>query len=431
MPLANMPRLGFTLNRRERTAAEAYRRDGPLPSHPASTSPRPHICFVAPNTWPVFSCDPDNEFIGGAEVQQSILARALAGAGYRVSMICLDFGQPQGVLLDGVTVHKAHRPDAGLPVLRFVHPRITAMWRAMRAVDADVYYQRCSAMLTALVAVFCRSYSKRSIFASACDLDFLPGRQPIRYLRDRWLYERGLALVDRIVVQNETQQRNCRAHYGRESTQLPSCYELPAGVSPGTGDCVLWVGSIREPDYKRPELFLELARRLPQRRFVMIGGAGGEGGTHACFERIRNAATALPNVEFTGFLPLARVEPYFDRARILVNTSVHEGMPNTFLQAWARGVPTVAFVDTGARLRGEPLYQVVEGVEEAVGEVERLFTDEAHWARASARCREYFGSTHSPSRVLERFEGLLGELVRDCKAATVHPDHGSRAGTTQ
>jgi glycosyltransferase involved in cell wall biosynthesis len=391
--------------------------------------PRPHICFVAPNIWPVFSRDPDNELIGGAEVQQSILARALVRAGYRVSMICLDFGQPQRVLLDGVMLHKAYPPDAGLRGLRFIHPRITTLWRAMRAVDADVYYQRCSAMLTGLVAVFCRSHDKRSIFASACDLDFLPGRQPIRYLRDRWLFERGLALVDRIVVQNVMQQRDCRANYGRESTPIPSCYELPAHASPGTGDCVLWVASMRERDYKRPELFLDLARRLPRRRFVMIGGAGGDA-RNPCFERIRNEAAAIPNVEFTGFLPLARVEPYFDQARVLVNTSVHEGMPNTFLQGWARGVPTVAFVDTGARLRGEPLYRVVERVEEAADEVERLFTDEAHWARASARCREYFGSTHSTSKVLERFEGVLGELVRDRKAAAVHPDHGGRARTT-
>jgi glycosyltransferase involved in cell wall biosynthesis len=425
-----MYRLGPTLNRREPTAAEPRREDGPLPLLPANDLPRPHICFVAPNIWPVFSRDPGNELIGGAEVQQSILARALVRAGYCVSMVCLDFGQPQRVLLDGVTVHKAYRPDAGLRVLRFIHPRITTLWRAMRAVDADVYYQRCSGMLTALVAAFCRSYGKRSIFASACDLDFVPGRQPIRYLRDRWLFERGLALVDRIVVQNITQQRDCRANYGRESTQIPSCYELPAGVSPGTADCVLWVASMRERDYKRPELFLELARRLPQRRFVMIGGAGGDVG-NACFERIRNEAATIPNVEFTGFLPVARVEPYFDRARVLVNTSVHEGMPNTFLQGWARGVPTVAFVDTGARLRGEPLYRVVERVEEAAGEIERLFSDDAHWARASARCREYFGSAHSTSKVLERFEGLLGELVRDRKATTVHPDHGGRARTTQ
>src|SRR6267143_793251 len=426
-----MYRPGRALNRRERTAAQPRRDDGPLPLLPANDLLRPHICFVAPNIWPVFSHDQDNELIGGAEVQQSILARALVRDGYRVSMICLDFGQPQRVLLDGVMVHKAYRPDAGSRVLRFIHPRITTLWRAMRAVDADVYYQRCSANLTALVAAYCRSYGKRSIFASACDLDFVPGRQPIRYLRDRWLFEQGLKRVDKIVVQNVTQQQACLANYHRESTLIPNCYELPADASPGTGDCVLWVSSIREHDYKRPELFLELARRLPRRRFVMIGDAGGDARNNACFERVRNAATTIPNIEFTGFLPHARAEPYFDRARVLVNTSIHEGVPNTFLQAWARGVPTVAFVDTGARLRGELLYRIVERVEEAAAEIERLFTDEGHWRRSSVRCREYFSNTHSTSKVLERFEGLLGELARDRKAATIHPDHGGRAGTTQ
>lgn len=410
---AKFPSPVLVRNRREHTAARARANGGP-PLRAASALPRrPHICFVAPYTWPVLSGDPDNEFIGGAEVQQSILARALSHAGYRVSMICLDYGQPQDVLLDGVIVHKAYRPDAGLPVLRFMHPRITGIWRAMRAVDADIYYQRCSAMLTAVVAEFCRRHGKRSIFASAANLDFVPGRQPIRYLRDRWLFEHGLKRVDTIVVQNATQQKNCRANYGRESVEIPNCYQLPADASPGGGDCVLWVASIREGDYKRPELFLELARRLPLRRFVMIGGAGGASRSNACFERIRSMAAEIPNVEFTGFLPLARVEPYFDRARVLVSTSLHEGMPNTFLQAWARGVPTAAFIDIGARLRGEPLYRVVEGVEEAAAELERLFTDEEHWRRTSARCREYFGSTHSTSTVLARFEGLLKELIHE------------------
>jgi hypothetical protein len=50
-------------------------------------------------------------------------------------------------------------------------------------------------------------------------------------------------------------------------------------------------------------------------------------------------------------------------------------------------------------------------VEEAAAEVERLFADEGHWQRTSARCREYFDSTHSTSNVLTRFERLVGELV--------------------
>jgi hypothetical protein len=68
---------------------------------------KPHVCFVAPYAWPVFSRDPRIDVVGGAEVQQTILARLLQGAGYRVSMVCLDFGQPERAVVEGVTVHKS------------------------------------------------------------------------------------------------------------------------------------------------------------------------------------------------------------------------------------------------------------------------------------------------------------------------------------
>jgi glycosyltransferase involved in cell wall biosynthesis len=381
---------------------------------PADLRPRgslPHICFVAPLAWPVFARDPSVKLVGGAEVQQSILARALVRAGHRVSMVCLDFGQPDGVVVDGVTVHKAYRRDAGIPVLRFIHPRLTGIWRAMRAADADIYYQRSSTMLTGIVAEFCRLHGKRSVYAGASDTDFIPGRQMIQYRRDRWLFERGLRRVDRLVVQNPNQAQSCQAHFRREATLIPSAYELPPDARPGAGDCVVWVGTVHEA--KRPELLLEIARRLPHRRFVMVGGAGhdDDSGRESYYDLIRRAAAELPNLELTGFLPLAQAEPWFDRARVLLNTSPSEGVPNTFLQAWARGVPSVAWVDIGARVDGQPLYPVVDSVEGAAAEIERLFTDAPYQARTAARCREYFERNHSSREVIERYRQLFDELV--------------------
>jgi glycosyltransferase involved in cell wall biosynthesis len=140
----------------------------------------------------------------------------------------------------------------------------------------------------------------------------------------------------------------------------------------------------------------------------MIGGpsVGGERFRPGYFEAVREQARRLPNVEFKGFLPLAEVEPWFDRARVLVCTSVYEGMPNIFLQAWARGVPTVATVDVGVAA-----HQVFGSLEDAAALVERHFEDEAHWRAASARCLAHFERTHSAARVLERYGALFEEIL--------------------
>jgi glycosyltransferase involved in cell wall biosynthesis len=366
---------------------------------------RPHICFVAPHAWPVLSRDERIAVVGGAEVQQAILARLLASHGYRVSMICLDFGQPPVAEVDGVTVLRSYAMQAGLPGVRFFHPRLSAMWRAMRAADADIYYYRSAAMLVGVLAEFCRRHGRRSIYAGASDRDFEPGMGgQIERARDRWLFRRGLARMDRIVVQNEHQLAACRKTYARDAVLIPSCYQLPErGRGVASNDCVLWVGTLHAN--KRPEMLLELAERLPHRRFVLVGGAPAGGS--AFFEQMRSRAARLPNVEFTGFLPLAQVEPWFDRARVLVNTSTYEGMPNVFLQAWARGVPTVATVDVGVRA-----HVVAGDIDCLEKEIEALFEDASLHTRASQACRAYFEATHSPSRVLRSYAGLFDEMMR-------------------
>jgi glycosyltransferase involved in cell wall biosynthesis len=156
--------------------------------------------------------------------------------------------------------------------------------------------------------------------------------------------------------------------------------------------------------HKRPELALELARRLPHRRFVMVGGPGLSGA--ALYERIRREAASLPNVEMTGFLPLSEVEGRFDAARVLVNTSSIEGMPNTFLQAWARGVPTLGTVDVGAAV-----HTYFSDLDEGARRIEGLFVSRASWELASRLSREHFERTHSGTETLKRYGALFEALT--------------------
>lgn len=378
------------------------------PSLHSGDSP-PHICFVAPHAWPVFSGNRQLALVGGAEVQQCHIARGLAARGYRVSMLCLDYGQPGSVEIDGVRVHRLYRPDAGLPVLRFLYPRLTSYWSGMRAVDADIYYQRGADMHTGVVAAFCRRHGKRSVFAGASNADFFPDKPWIRYGRDKWLFEYGLRNVGGVVAQNAAQQQLCRTHYDRDATLIRSCYPAPdAQADPAGG--VLWVGTIR--NIKSPERFIELARLLPEHRFTMIGGPGGsDGESLRYYESIRHQAKMLPNLAFLGFVHPADVEQYFDRARVFVNTSDTEGFPNTFLQAWARGMPTISLFDPGSVEDGQPVCSRARDIDGMANLVRALNLDDSLWRQTGERCRRHYSRNHSLGSVLDSYEGLFRNLL--------------------
>jgi glycosyltransferase involved in cell wall biosynthesis len=377
----------------------------------SGTVPKPHICFVAPTTWPLLCGDRDIPVVGGAEVQQSIIAPALAARGFRVSMVALDYGQPDRAVAQGVTVHKMYRPDEGLPVVRFVHPRLTKLWKALKEVDADIYYQRSAAAVTGLIAAFCRANGKRSIYAGASDVDFIPPHPDIRFARDRWLFEYGVRNVDRLFVQNGTQLELARANFGRDSVQVPNCYSPPPGACADRNGYVLWVATMRAQ--KRPEILLEIAQRLPEYRFVMIGGSDPDRKGQEYVRAVREKIATLPNVQYRGFIPFEQADRLFDGARLVLSTSGYEGFPNVFLQAWARGVPTVAFVDTGSRRPdGRPAYDIVKDVRDASLRVERLMRDDTEWEEASRRAAAHFREHHSLQAVTAIYERELAALAR-------------------
>jgi len=382
---------------------------GAAPAPARALGRRPRVCFVAPSTWPLIAGASDIPVIGGAELQQAVVATALAQRSCDVSMISMDFGQEEGSVVRGVRMLKMHAPDAGLPVVRFLHPRLTSIWSALRRADADIYYHRTAEPHPAFIVEFCRRHGRRSIQAGASDHDFIPGRQDIRLARDRWLYEYGLRRVDAIFAQNPGQVENVRRHYGREALLVPNCYAPPEGARADPRGYVLWCATVRAQ--KRPEVFLDLARRFPQHRFMLVGGQDGNRRGQEYAEGVRAAARQLPNMIVHGFTPFEQAERLFDGARVVVNTSPYEGFPNTFLQAWARGIPTVSFVDTGSRHRGEPVYEAARDVDHAAAILARLMEDDAQWTRSSRIAAEHFRERHSIEAALRIYESEIERLA--------------------
>ena len=367
------------------------------------------ICFVGMDNYPVLNSSMGKIRIGGESLQQTLLAREFVAMGYDVSMIVRDFGQPDVEERDGIRVYKTYRLDAGLPVLRFLHPKLTSIAKALPQPDADVYYQSCAAMLTGLVGGYCRRNKKIFAFRVAHDTDCVPGEQIIKYWRDRKLYEYGLKRADVIFAQSEHQRELLRQHYGLESILMNMAVELPLERPANERDIdILWVNNMRP--FKRPELLIELAKMLPDRRIVMIGGPCL--GMEQYFAEIEHAAKRAPNLEFMGAVPYSQVNDYFLRAKVFANTSESEGFPNSFLQAWVRGVPVVSFFDPDRLIKRHRLGGVPEDIEDMAAELIRLLDDEGEWSVLSQLVERYALDNYAPNSVARRYEAVFKQLVK-------------------
>jgi glycosyltransferase involved in cell wall biosynthesis len=359
------------------------------------------ICIVGLDDYPQLANLKDAKYVGGESVQHVLLARAWRDLGHEVSMIVHDHGQGRDTYVEGIRAVAPYARDEGLPVLRFAHPRLTGMIGAMHEIDADVYYQSPAGAATGITAWFCRRHGKRFIMRVASDLACIPGKQLIRFWRDRKIYEYGVRNADLIVAQSEQQRSLLQQNYGVKSEVLDMAVEMPSGPQPEKDIDVLWVANFRP--VKRPEVVLDLARRLPNVRFTMAGGALP--GAEEYYQEMRKAASELPNVTFPGAVPYAEVGEYFSRARIFLNTSQIEGFPNTFLQAWVRNVPVVTFFDPDSLVKQRQLGRTAANFDDMVDAIESLLNDEAERQRAGERARTYavaqFGATHIASRYLE------------------------------
>jgi len=364
------------------------------------------VCLVGLDNLPVLAPEYRALAMGGETVQQTLLARALARRGHDVSMVVADQGQEDGARLQSIRVFKAFRPNAGIPVLRFIHPRWTGMWSALKRADADVYYTSCAGMQVGLIALFCWRHRRRFVFRTASDTDCDRSRLLLKYARDRWLYEQGLRRADAILVQSVSQANNMAQNYGLHSRVAGMLVEAP--LSTAVRDIeLLWVSNIQH--LKRPDRLLEIAERLPNVQIHMVGGCMP--GQESIYRQIKDAAASRRNVVFHGRLSYWDTNALYDRAKLLVNTSDVEGFPNSYLQSWIRGVPVVTLLDPDRVIEREGLGAVARSPAELAGLVQSLLLDPDARQAAGDRCRHFmareFGEEKVLSVYLETFQNVL------------------------
>ena len=318
-------------------------------------------------------------------------------------------------MIDGVRVIKICRKDAGLPGLRFFHPKWTGLNAALAKADADVYFQNCGECVTGQVALWCCARKKPFVFSIASDAECIIPHEGLFTRRERILCQIGIRNADRIVAQTERQRLLLRNHYGREATRIGMPCPEPAdffytprhGASFGR---VVWVGRVWME--KRPEWFLEIAEACPEVQFDLIGPGFSTAEYGHCFsDGIFKRAEAVRNLKVHGALTRDQVISFYKMADLLCCTSKYEGFPNTFLEAWSLGVPVVSSFDPDGLIEEKRLgIFAADPCDLAVG-IRKLFEDDVLYAEHSVNCRTYFEDCHRVDACLSDVLSILEQTA--------------------
>lgn len=264
---------------------------------------------------------------GGAELQVALLSRALVKRDHQVTLLAANTGQQDGVKWEGVCVRTGGRYDTGKLVdTVFALPRIIKVFFEEKP-DVVVVYGWTS--LLYFLAKLRLAIRYKLVFVCALDSEIDGG-----FFRENWVrgyfFEKALHEVDIRFGITEHQatlfrKQGMPCYVTRLLLQEHASSETDAHSEKPVD--LLWVA--RCHPVKQPHLFLDLAKEFPNKRCQMICSSQDK----ELWKIIRARAASLPNVEFLESIPYRDIQHYFNKAKIFVNTSLDEGVPNTFIHA--------------------------------------------------------------------------------------------------
>lgn len=286
------------------------------------------VCFVCPKAYPLFNPSVKGVF-GGAEVDLYLLATELAkDCGFQVSCITADYGQGEIETIESVTVIKS---------LNFKQNAVTGaakIWKAMKKANAEIYMMKTPSPGVPLVTAFCRCHRRHFIYRAASEREFNGVYLSAHPILGR-LFMRSLRRAVLITVQNASDRQQLLSLMGLDAKVIPNGHRMP-DITDTDKQTILWVG--RSAPVKRPELFLELAKRLDAPFTMICQKATGDNN----YQDLLTKARQIENLTFIEQVPFGEIDAFFRDAKVLVNTSDSEGFPNTFIQAANHATPILS-----------------------------------------------------------------------------------------
>lgn len=364
------------------------------------------ICFISRQAYPYLSGKNYNS-AGGSELQDYLMARELQKRGHKIFFVVGDYGQKDYESIQGFNVYK-NFSSYGKGFFGKLKGAIE-FWKLLSEIDADVYYRMTPHAILVIVGLFCKLKDKIFIFSGGSDIDFESSIFKNNNYLLKLSYKYALKNANIVIAQNNYQKTKAYENFGINPRIIKSIVGLPKKTSTKKNTpCVMLIGSLI--DYKQPEIFIELSKKVKESNFYIIGPCNDDD----YLDKLRSISIGTTNLKFCGFIQHDDIMGIYAKDIILVNTSRFEGFPNTFLEAWSYGNPVISLnVDPDEVICKYKLGFHSRTFDKMIEDLKLLLNDKNLRNELGLNSRKYVEENHSIEKIVRQFENLIHNSFKE------------------
>ena len=371
------------------------------------------ICFIT-SAHPMYT-------LGGSEVQTYFYAKEFAKQGWIVYFLSYKKKNKLGKF-DNKNIKLVFYKRSKFFLMKW----LKTLWLIKR-INADIYYYRHSDSQLGLLAIMSKFYKKKYVWSTTnddrCGKDTIVNGLLNKYKKqykyffiissiklklESFLFNFGVENSNLIVAQNENQKKIICNDFGKKNTIIVyNSHPIPSDIHTKLQNKAIFVANMRE--IKQPEYFCYIAEKLQNENYQFL--VVGENYSNTDKARKLESLFDKYKIMYLGKQPLEKANQLIGESKILVNTSKAEGFPNTFIQAWMRGVPVVSLnVDPDNLILKNKLGFVCNGdLDIAAKRIEKLLNDNSLWQKYSKNCsvfaKENFNIEINVKKLSKIFKG--------------------------
>lgn len=171
---------------------------------------------------------------------------------------------------------------------------------------------------------------------------------------------------------------------------------------------IIFLGRLE--DVKRGWLFCEMAKRVPEYDFYVLGKINE---TKKKTAKFWDKYKSIPNLHFAGHVDGDVKNQFLKDAKILVNTSIHEALPVSFLEALSYGCTLVSNRNPDSLTEkfgiwiGDVLGNGFESIDLYADAVRKLMTDDKLRNKLAQSGRKYVEQVHNIPRFVRDIRNVI------------------------